>query len=243
MNSKVSVIIPCYNAEKFISKTLTSVLEQQYNNVEIIAVDNESSDNTYNILDKFSKNHENIKIDQAKNIYPFCWDEARTRGLELATGDYITTLCSDDYYEKDYIKNCVQIMDRLKDKISLFQSPVRGVDINGKEVNRVGHKYSDIQEFKNIAVNKCPVTSPTVFYKRELYDKGLIRTDPEKYSGAADYDLYCDLTDQGFFILPVPNWLGYNYRWHEDQATWGMHRAKINYDNLIQSHWREKWNL
>ena len=65
--------------------------------------------------------------------------------------------------------------------------------------------YNDIQEFKNIAVSKCPVTSPTVFYKRELYDKGLIKTNPEKYSGAADYDLYCDLADQGFFMLPVPN--------------------------------------
>ena len=73
--------------------------------------------------------------------------------------------------------------------------------------------------------------------------KGLIKTNPEKYSGAADYDLYCDLADQGFFMLPVPSWLGYNYRWHDGQATWGMHKAKINYDSLIQSHWREKWNL
>ena len=87
------------------------------------------------------------------------------------------------------------------------------------------------------------MTSPTVFYKREIYDKGLIKTNPEKYSGAADYDLYCNLIDQGYYILPVPNWLGYNYRWHEEQATWGMHKSKINYDSLIQSRWREKWNL
>jgi|TARA_R100000315_G_C5227680_1_gene138705 glycosyltransferase involved in cell wall biosynthesis len=243
MSSKVSVIIPCYNAEKFISKTLNSVLKQEYDNIEIIAIDNESQDKTYSILDKFAKENKKIKIGQAKNIYPFCWDEARAKGLEICTGDYITTLCSDDYYERDYIKNCVQIMDRLKDKISIFQSPIRGVDIEGNEVNRVGHMYNDIQEFKNIAVSKCPVTSPTVFYKRELYDKGLIKTNPEKYSGAADYDLYCDLADQGFFMLPVPNWLGYNYRWHVDQATWEMHRTKINYDSLIQSYWREKWDL
>jgi|TARA_R110000851_G_scaffold4633_10_gene18844 glycosyltransferase involved in cell wall biosynthesis len=243
MSSKVSVIIPCYNAEKFISKTLTSVIEQEHDNIEIIAIDNESNDKTYDILEKFSKDHGNIKIDQAENIYPFCWDEARAKGLEISTGDYITTLCSDDYFERDYIKKCVQIMDTLKNKISLFQSPIRGVDINGNEVNRIGHKYNNMEEFKNTAINRCPVTSPTVFYKRELYDKGLIKTNPEKYSGAADYDLYCDLADQGFFMLPVPSWLGYNYRWHDGQATWGMHKAKINYDSLIQSHWREKWNL
>ena len=175
MSSKVSVIIPCYNAEKFISKTLTSVIEQEHDNIEIIAIDNESNDKTYDILEKFSKDHGNIKIDQAENIYPFCWDEARAKGLEISTGDYITTLCSDDYFERDYIKKCVQIMDTLKNKISLFQSPIRGVDINGNEVNRIGHKYNNMEEFKNTAINRCPVTSPTVFYKRELYDKGFIK--------------------------------------------------------------------
>ena len=243
MSSKVSVIIPCYNAEKYITKTINSVLEQEHDNVEIIAVDNESKDNTYEILESFSSQYSNVIISETKNIYPFCWDEARGKGLEISTGDYITTLCSDDYYEKEYIKKCVEIMDTLRDKISLIQSPIRGVDVNGNEINRVGHQYNNVEEFKNIAVNKCPVTSPTVFYKREVYDRGLIRTNPEKYSGAADYDLYCDLADKGFFILPVPSWLGYNYRWHDDQATWGMHRSKINYDSLIQSHWRQKWNL
>ena len=243
MSSRVSVIIPCYNAEKYISETITSVIEQEYDNIEIVAVDNESTDNTYKILKDIASRNRNIILSEAENIYPFCWDEARQKGLEISTGDYITTLCSDDYYEKNYIKNCVQIMDKLKNKISLIQSPIRGVNTSGDEINRVGHRYDDIEHFKNMAVNKCPVTSPTVFYKREIYDKGLIKTNPEKYSGAADYDLYCDLADKGFFILPVPSWLGYNYRWHDEQATWGMHRSKINYDSLIQSHWRKKWNI
>ena len=242
MSPKVSVIIPCYNASLFIDETVLSVLNQTYGNIEIIAVDNESTDNTYEKLSKYC-DKDNFILETAKNIYPFCWDEARQRGLEVCTGEYITTLCSDDLYDVDYIKKCVQIAEHLKDSFSIIQSPSRGIDIDGNEINRVGHIYEGLQEFKNIAVSKCPVTSPTVFYKRKVYDDGLIKTDPEKYSGAADYDLYCRLADQGHYILPVPSWIGYNYRWHAEQATWGMHRSKINYDSLIQSYWREKWNL
>ena len=242
MSPKVSVIVPCYNASQFIDDAISSVLKQTYKNIEIIAIDNESNDDTYQKLSKYCDNT-NFILGTAKNIYPFCWDEARQRGLELCTGDYITTLCSDDSYAPEYVAKCVQILDTLKDKVSLIQSPIKGIDISGKEINTVGHSYKNIDSFKKMAVTMCPVTSPTVFYKREIYDKGLIQTQPEKYSGAADYDLYCRLADQGYFILPVPSWVGYNYRWHEEQATWGMHKSKINYDSLIQSYWRKKWDL
>jgi glycosyltransferase involved in cell wall biosynthesis len=191
-------------------------------------------------LQSFSS--QGVKVGTAKNIYPFCWDEARAEGLEMCTGDYITTLCSDDYLEPYYVEKCTEIMDKVTNKVYLMQSHIRGITDSGAEINRVGHSYKNIEDFKKKAITTCPVTSPTVFYRRELYDKGLIKTDPEKYSGAADYDLYCNLADQGYFILPVPQWIGYNYRWHNAQATWGMHRSKINYDEMIQSYWKEKWN-
>ena len=119
-----------------------------------------------------------------------------------------------------------------------------GVNESGLKTGKISHTYSNIEEFKRIAAtDKCPVTSPTVFYKREIYDQGLIKTNPEKYSGAADYDLYCQLADKGYYILPVPEWIGYNYRWHEGQATWDMHKGGVNYDAIIQEYWREKWDL
>ena len=163
MTAKVSVIIPCYNAENYIKEAIGSVLSQTYENIEIVAVDNESSDATLDILKSYSSDNKRVVYSTAKNIYPFCWDEAREEGLKICTGDYITTLCSDDYYSLEYIEKCVQIMDQLKDKVSLIQSPIRGVDVSGREINRVGHRYDGVQEFKNLAVSKCPVTSPTVF--------------------------------------------------------------------------------
>ena len=99
-----------------------------------------------------------------------------------------------------------------------------------------------LSEFKNLCLSGCPVASPSVVYNRQLYDDGLLDTSPELYSGAADYDLYCRLADSGIFIYPAGRYLGYNYRWHPEQATWKMHKDPINYDKLIQDYWRQKWN-
>lgn len=240
-DKKVSIIIPCYNAEKWVRVAVESALNQTYANIEVIAVDNDSTDSTPDILKTIKGENPELLVSSAKNIYPFCWDEAREEGLRMSTGEYLTTLCSDDFLEPDYIKNCVTVMNRLQKKISLIQSPIRGVDASGKEMKKISHSYKNLEDFKNLAKTKCPVTSPTVFYKRGLYDKGLIKTNPEKYSGAADYDLYCNLADKGYFILPVPQWIGYNYRWHPEQATWGMHKDETDYDSLIQDFWSKEW--
>ena len=73
--------------------------------------------------------------------------------------------------------------------------------------------------------------------------QGLLKTKPELYSGAADYDLYCSLADNGIFIYPANKWLGYYYRWHPQQATWEMHKDSVNYDKLIQEYWSKKWQI
>jgi len=92
-------------------------------------------------------------------------------------------------------------------------------------------------------MERCPVNTPTVIYSTQLYHDGLLKTFPEKYGGAADYDLYCRLADNDIMIYPVPAWLGFNYRWHPDQATWKVHKEGLNYDRMIQDYWREKWDL
>jgi len=243
-SKKVSIILPCYNAEKWVKEAVDSAINQTYENIEVIAVDNESTDSTREILNTLEKNNSKLIVSSAKNVYPYCWDEAREEGLKLSTGDYLTTLCSDDFLEKDYIQNCVKILNFVGEKYSLIQSPIMGVNESSIKTGKISHSYKDIDEFKVLAATqKCPVTSPTVFYKRELYDEGHIKTDPEKYSGAADYDLYCNLADNGFYILPVPHWIGYCYRWHPEQATWGMHKNQIDYNSLIQKKWSEKWTL
>ena len=127
-------------------------------------------------------------------------------------------------------------------RILAIQSDIKNVksDTSGP-LNYAGYKYNSVSEFKKLCLNKCPVSSPTAVYNRVLYDKDFLTTQPEKYGGAADYDLYCRLADQGILIFPTGRYLGYNYRWHEGQATWKVQKESTNYDLKIQDFWRKAW--
>jgi glycosyltransferase involved in cell wall biosynthesis len=244
VNPLVSIIIPCYNAEKWIDKCVRSALEQTYSNVEVIFVDNESKDQSVDIVKDLFKLHPELIIDYAPNIYPNCWDEPKAVGLDHANGDYFTVMGADDYLHPLYIENCMKYIMSAPEQVITFQSPIRGV--RGAEeapVGDIGHYYTTMEEFKTLLLKKCPVNTPTVIYSRKLYDDNLLNTNPEKYGGAADYDLYCQLADHDVFIYPCDRWLGYHYRWHEHQATWNVHREGINYDDMIQTYWRERWTI
>ena len=239
---KIDIIIPCYNAEKWIEKSIKSALLQTYKNVQVIVIDNESSDNSYKVIQEVHGHHPEIIIGTVPNIYPYGWTEPVEKALSLCNGDYFTILGADDYIDPEYIEKIVKIISKAPDKIKILQSPLIGIDSDkGITLEEIKHSYNSLGQFKQMLFEKCPVTTPTVVYKRELHDSGILRWDSETCSGAADYDLYFNIADNGIFIYPYPKWIGYYYRWHSDQATWGMHKQTTKYDLLIKQKWMEKW--
>lgn len=237
---KVSIIIPCYNVEKYVEQCIESAINQTYENIEVIAIDNESTDSTFSKILNVKQKYPQLIVDTAPNIYKYSWDEARSKGLELCTGDYITFICSDDFLEPFYIENCIKYMQIQPDKILAIQSAIRNIQDN-VSIGYQSHFYQSMSEFKKLMLTKSVVNTPTVIYNIELHKKGLLETRPDLYLGASDYDSYCRLADNNVFIYPVQTWLGYNYRWHPQQCTWGMHKEPISYDKLIQEYWKDKW--
>ncbi|EOU3901111.1 TPA: glycosyltransferase family 2 protein [Proteus mirabilis] len=104
MNKKslplVSVIIPAYNAKKYLERAVNSVLNQSYKNVEIIIVNDGSSDDTLSIIKKLSVLHKEIIFFSHENQGI---SKTRNKGIELAKGKYICFLDSDDTYEPDFL--------------------------------------------------------------------------------------------------------------------------------------------
>ena len=92
--AKISVIIPVFNVEKYLYKCLESVIHQTYKNLEIICVNDGSTDNSLNILEEFAQKDARIKIITQKNGG---LSNARNTGIDNATGDYIMFLDSDDW--------------------------------------------------------------------------------------------------------------------------------------------------
>lgn len=105
---KVSIIIPAYNSEKYLSKTLVSVGKQTYGNIEIIIVDDGSKDNTLAIARDFQNNNSSVKVISSKNGGTAC---ARNLGLTSAEGDYICFFDSDDIMLPNKIERQVAFLD------------------------------------------------------------------------------------------------------------------------------------
>ena len=92
----ISIIIPCFNAEKTLEKCLESVVQQSYANLEIIIIDDGSTDETSLIYNKFQSNDERILVLKQQNSGV---SKARNTGVKAATGDYICFVDSDDWAE------------------------------------------------------------------------------------------------------------------------------------------------
>jgi glycosyltransferase involved in cell wall biosynthesis len=106
----ISVIIPCYNSEKSISGCVDSVLKQDYQHTEIILVDDGSTDNTNEILEKIKSSHpEKIKLIRQKNQGA---SAARNAGLKISSGDYIQFLDSDDTLMPEKISHQFSLLEK-----------------------------------------------------------------------------------------------------------------------------------
>src|SRR5574344_179901 len=94
---KISVIVPVYNTEKYLAESLDSVIRQTFKDIEIICVDDGSTDNSSNILSKYAKKDSRIKVISQKNQGVIT---ARNNAIKQAEGDYIYTLDSDDVIDE-----------------------------------------------------------------------------------------------------------------------------------------------
>lgn len=136
-NPKVSIIITNYNTSNYISKALHSCFNQTYNNLEIIIVDDQSTDNSVSVINSLITNHKNCKlIVLDTNSGPGI---ARRTGLSNSTGDYTLFLDSDDYINDDYIYSLVEEINKTNPDI--ISTGMTRVDENGNVIEVRCPKY------------------------------------------------------------------------------------------------------
>ncbi len=103
----VSIIICFYNDQEFIDRCLNSVLKQEYKNLQVIVVDDGSTDDSLSVANKYANQFQNYKLISINNAG---LGNARNEGLKLAAGEYVTFLDADDALERDMIQRCVHRM-------------------------------------------------------------------------------------------------------------------------------------
>ncbi len=116
MENLISIIIPVYNGEKYLSKCIDSILSQTYQNLEIILVDDGSIDSSPKICDEYSKKDNRIKVIHKKNGGV---SSARNIGIAESTGDYIGFVDSDDYIELNMYENLFKALKDNNTEISM----------------------------------------------------------------------------------------------------------------------------
>ena len=125
----ISVIVPVYNVEKYLRKCVDSIVNQTYKNLEIILVDDGSPDNCGKICDEFAEMDNRVMVIHKENGG---LSSARNAGLDIATGEYITFVDSDDYIENDTYEKVVVAINKFDSDLIFFRE--KSVDESGKTI-------------------------------------------------------------------------------------------------------------
>jgi len=154
MKNLVTVILPIYNVEAYLVKSVNSIINQTYSNLEIILVNDGSLDNCPKICDDFAKKDPRIKVIHKKNGG---LSDARNVGIESAKGKYITFLDSDDYVELNLIEIAITSAELTKSDIITWGYYVDFMSQDENLNNTIIHKYAPgiytKKEFKKIPID------------------------------------------------------------------------------------------
>lgn len=127
-NDMVSIIVPVYNAELYLSNCVNSILNQTYKNIEVILVNDGSTDNSGIICEEFAKKDSRVKTIHQDNSGP---SVARNTGINAAVGKYLQFVDSDDYIEANMITQLIEAMEK---NVQLVICGYKLISVNGTEI-------------------------------------------------------------------------------------------------------------
>lgn len=204
----VSVIVPCYNVEKYIKKGIESLINQTLKDIEIIVINDGSKDNTLKILKNYQKNDKRIKIIDKKNEGVSI---ARNAGLKQAKGKYICFMDSDDWVEKDYL-------EQMYNKISKNNYDIVACDTYAIYPNKkmyIKSNINDNQDEKKLMIDAYAVIWNKM-YKKEIisdiyFEKNISFCEDVLFL----YEVYSKVKKVGSINEPL-----YNYLQRENSLTY-----------------------
>lgn len=173
-NPLISVIIPIYNVDAYLRRSIDSVIDQTYKNLEIILVDDGSTDDSAKICDEYSSYDERIRVIHKKNGGLV---SARKAGIQLASGEYIAYVDGDDWIEDAMYQ---QLVEKIEDADIIISGVIR--DYNGgivKEINKIQDGIYEGEALRSIIFEK-------MIYTGEFFERGI---QPHIFNSLYRYEL------------------------------------------------------
>jgi len=226
-NKLVSILIPVYNREKYIEETVQSALNQTYKNIEIIVVDNQSTDNTWEILQKLASQDERIKIFQNKtNIGPV---KNWKRCIDEATGEYGKILWSDDLIAPEFLEKTVPYLEN-EDVGFVFTGTEIFIDGTDKKTSHCFIDESGIYESKKY-INGVffdgdyPVSPGCALFRLKDLKNNLMVNIPNKVN--SDFSIHAIGNDLLIFLLTAHKYKNFAFV-NEKLSFFRAHKGSIS---------------
>lgn len=233
-NKLISVIIPSYNSGKYLEKALKSVIKQSYKNLEIIIINDGSTDNTEEIVKNWQKKDKRIRyLEHKKNLG---LSAARNNAIKIAKGEYFALLDADDVWLAQKIE--IQLQKALRENADLVFSNWYFWEPE-KEILKI-FSSTPIKKFENLfyLFIKKNLGSPStaLIKKSNLAKIGLFN---ENLKSSEDYDLWLRFILNGMKIVFCEEPLAY-IRQHSNQMSHNLYRMRITrlliFKEIIKTH-------
>jgi hypothetical protein len=213
----VSVLMCVYNGEQFLSEAVDSILAQSFSNFEFIIVNDGSTDNTINILDKYQEEAPRIKVYHQENRG---LTASLNTGIGLAKGKYIARMDADDIALIDRLLQQVHFME-AHPEVAVVGGNVDIINVTGSTMGVFNFPPNDHDIKTKLLLGDCPICHPTVFLRTEaLRSIGGYR---RSVVDAEDYDLWLRMADR-FQLANLPGSAVLKYRRHPGQVS--VHKCR-----------------
>lgn len=237
---KVSVITPSYNQGKFIERTILSVLNQTYKNIEYIIIDGGSTDETMAVVDRYRDRIDIVVHEKDKGQ-----SDAINKGFKLATGDLVGWINSDDILYPDCVENIVSLVNKNPDGCIYYPSAIDLIDANDNVTGSI-KKY--ITGKSTLIQKDYDLIQQGSFYRTETVRK--VNFLDEKRHYCMDLDLWLKLLDHGKIYYYDKASLAAFRMWEDSKTSTGglkffkdikqtlrMHNMQVFSPNNQRLHW------
>ena len=224
MNFKISVVMPVYNASSYLADAIESILNQTYSHFELILLNDNSTDNSLEIIHKYQKiDNRIVVVNKLQNIGPAL---LRNEGFDMAGGDFIALMDADD----------IAMPTRFEKQLKIFQNnPEIGVcgtwfTLFGNKIDNQVIKHSEFHEtIKLNFLTDCNIGNPTTMIRKGVLSSFRYQ---KEFVPIEDYELWSRILNTTKFYNIQESLL--NYRWHETNISHTRTENILQKQNLVR---------
>lgn len=209
---KISVLMSCYNSEKYLDEAITSILNQDYENFEFIIINDGSTDNTLKIISRYLETDKRIRLLSHENIG---LTKSLNKGIDIATGEFVARMDADDISLPQRFSSFIKYLSMFPD-VQLYSTPAILINGSGRSESVIPNFFRRKFFDPKMLDYYCSLTHGTLIVRTTILKKLKYNED---FICSQDDELYSRAIESGFKISYDANNVGYKFRDHDSNIS------------------------